>query len=314
MKRVWIAVVLAVLLTPAARGAKGPLGAAFTPAHLPRSSPAEVADFYRLVSQIGENVILITEWEQEMPLADIRAILQAAHARGLKFHLHLSPIALYGGRKTPAVPAYAGGKSFGDDSVRRAFKGRMLELAALKPDVLGMGTEVNFLAQNRREFAYYVSLVRETALAIKEKHPEQTLTVSFQWDVMLVSKKFEPLAAFKNAIDVYSLTTYPTFFKDPDVMPVGYYSSIRKLLPAERIGFSEVGWSSGATSEALQARFYANLPALMGSVRPEFVILGLLHDVSVFTGSLKELNSVGVRRADGEPKKAWDAVAEMGPW
>lgn len=100
------------------------------------------------------------------------------------------------------------------------------------------------------------------------------------------------------------------FFENPDKLPAQYYSSVRKLLPTQRIAFSEIGWGS-ESSEDIQARFYARLPELMTSVNPEYVDFALLHDVGVFTGDLATLNSVGFRNSDGTPKKSWDIVKDM---
>ena len=49
-----------------------------------------------------------------------------------------------------------------------------MRLAALKPDVLGLATEINFLAQNPAEFASFVSLAHEAYAAVKKRYPAQT--------------------------------------------------------------------------------------------------------------------------------------------
>lgn len=288
------------------------LGVAFSPAHYPNPSPEDIKNFFDLAASIGGDVTFITEWKDETPLSTIRTIEDGARARGLAFHLFLSPILLTGSRNAAAVPPSVKGNSFADAQVRKAFIAKALEFAALKPDVLGLGTEVNLLAGNAGEFESYASLVREAAGAIKERYPFQTLTVSFQWDKMITSKEFAPLFPFAGSIDLYSFTSYPVFFKDPARIPPEYYSSIRKVLPAARIGISEIGWSSAAGSdEDTQARFYARLPELMAGVRSEFTTLALMHDVSLFSGDQAFLNSVGVRRNDGTPKKSWEVIRNL---
>lgn len=125
--------------------------------------------------------------------------------------------------------------------------------------------------------------------------------------------QFDVLPLFDGSLDVYSFTTYPSFFGDPDAIPPDYYKSVRSLLPSRRVGFSEVGWPSGAnSSEAEQARYYARLPELLRGIRSEFVTLALLHDVDAFTGDLAALNTVGVRHRDGRPKQSWEIVASFG--
>ena len=152
------------------------LGFAVSPAHMPDPGDQDISDFFNLSALAGSHVTLITEWKDEMPDSTIQALIDNARARHLAFHLYLSPISLDGGRRTPAIPASAGGTSFTDGKVRAAFKARALDLAALKPDYLGLGTEVNFLADNPAEYAAYVSLVREACQAIKEKYPAQAVT------------------------------------------------------------------------------------------------------------------------------------------
>ncbi len=288
------------------------LGFAVSPAHLPNPGEQDINNFFDLAAEEGSHVTLITEWKDEMPDSTITILMEKAKEKNLTFHLYLSPIALDGERKTPAIPASAGGTSFMDEKVRAAFKARALDLAALKPDYLGLGTEVNFLEDNPAEYAAYVSLTKETYQAIKEKYPSQVVTISFQWDQMLINKKFGSLDQFKDSLDVYSFTTYPSFFVDPATIPADYYSCVRKLLPTQRLGFSEVGWNSEAgSSEDMQVKYYSLLPGLMKEARPEYVTLALMHDTSGFGSGLTALNSVGVRTIDGTPKKSWNVVANL---
>lgn len=280
---------------------------------MPDPSEADIEDFFNLAAQEGSHVTLITEWRDGMPPdATIAYLISKAHARGLKFHLYLSPISLDAERKTPAIPAIIGGTSFKDGHVRATFKDRALALAALRPDYPGLGTEVNLLEANPDEYEAYISLTEETRRAIKEKYPDQTVTISFQWDTMIITKQFGPLRRLEKSLDVYSFTTYPGIFKDPTAIPDDYYSCVRKLLPTQRLGYSEVGWSSmGGSSEDVQAQYYARLPQLMKDARPEYITLGLMHDVNLFSGDLEVLNSVGMRNTDGSPKKSWGIVTNL---
>jgi hypothetical protein len=289
------------------------LGTALSPAHIPNPSGRDIDRFFDEAAQIGSHVTWIFEWNAMPPVTAFHVIPDKAKQHGLKLHLYLSPIALLGGRKTPEVPSSVGGTSFNDPKVREAYKQQVLEIAALAPDYLGLATEVNFLAQNPPEFAAFVSLVHETHRAVKQKYPEQTVTISFQWDVMTAHKQFEMLKQFSDCVDVYSFTTYPDAFGDPAKnVPADYLRAVRKLLPKERVGFSEVGWSSAPPgSEDAQAAFFARLPELTEGARFEFVTLALLHDVSLFTGELARLNHVGIRRIDDRPKKAWEVILNL---
>jgi len=295
--------------TPAAR--RSILGTAFSPANFPASSEADIAQFFDLAAEMGSQVTLITAWKDRTPIDALRQIEARTHEKGMRFVLYLDPIALDSSRTHPAIPPGVAGTSFRDASVRSAYTADALALVALRPDVLGLGTEINLLAENPPEFDAYVSLLAETVRAIRDRSPGQAVTVSFQWDFMLIQKKFDPLlrTIASGNIDVYSFTTYPSAVGDPASLPAEYYSSIRQLLPTQRVGLSEVGWpASDAASESVQAAYWSRMRDLSAGLKAEFVTLALLHDVAVFTGDLEPLNHVGVRYRDGRPKKAWDIV------
>src|SRR5262249_20162019 len=203
------------------------LGVALSPAHFPHFSRDDFNQFFDEAAEIGSNVTWICEWESVPTLDQIRFIQMLTVQHGLKFHLYLSPIALSGGRKNPAIPASVGGTSFDDPKVRSAYKEQVLTLASVNPDYLGLATEVNFLVQNPRELNAFASLTHEAYQAIKEKYPSQSVTISFQWDVMSNLKHFSLLRQFRQSLDVYSFTSYPDAFGDPAKIPADYYSSVR---------------------------------------------------------------------------------------
>jgi hypothetical protein len=289
------------------------LGTAFTPANFPGSSIEDIKNTFTLADEVGNQVILIGEWDSDMDPKNIILVRDMTHAQGMQFHYHISPISLDNQRRDPAIPKNAGGDSFGDAPVRTAFIAYALAMAELKPDVLGLGTEVDLLAKNPQEFDQYVSLAKETYDAVKKKYPKQTITISFQWDNLRKEDPAQILPLFKDSLDVYSFTTYPYFFyKDPAEIPDDYYTAIRTYLPTERIGFSEIGWASkGSGSEETQATYYGMLPDLMRDTKPEYAIFGMLHDINVFGLLLASLNSVGLRNNDGTPKESWNTVINL---
>ena len=290
------------------------LGTSLSPAHVPYQSDRDIDRFFEQARQIGSHVTWIVEWESIPPMMYFQVIHQKAADKGLKFHLHLSPIALMDGRKRPAIPASIGGVSFSDPKVRQAYKDQVLTLASLQPDYLGLATEVNFLAQNPPEFAAFASLAQETYAAVKKQYPNQTVTISFQWDVMSAHKQFEVLDQFAKSLDVYSFTSYPDAFGDASKInvPDDFFTAVRKVLPTQRIGFSEIGWSSAPPSnEDRQAEFFGRMPELTGGARFEYVTLALLHDVSLFTGELERLNHVGIRTIDDAPKESWGVILNL---
>ena len=81
-----------------------------------------------------------------------------ARQHGLKFQLWLSPITLSNDRRQPDLPKSLAGKHFDDLQVRRAYLDEVMDLAARKPEVLGLATEVNF----PREQPARVPIVRDS--------------------------------------------------------------------------------------------------------------------------------------------------------
>jgi hypothetical protein len=312
--------IFSVLLVGTMQSAHGALakdtivGVALSPAHFPHFSDADFNAFFEEAAQIGSHVTWIFQWGSPPPSGSFSVVQRWAKQRGLKFQLWLSPTTLSNDRKDPELPKSLAGKGFADSEVRQAYVKEVLDLAALKPDVLGLATEINFLAQNPREFTWFVSLAHEAYAAVKTKHPEQTVTISFQWEVMRAHHQFEMLKQFADCVDVYSLTSYPDAFGDPSQakVPDDYYSSVRTYLPTQRVAISEIGWSSAPpASEAIQAAFFSRLPDFTRGAKFEFVTLALLHDVSLFTGDLERLNHVGIRTIDDAPKKSWSVVLKL---
>src|SRR6202790_3193308 len=188
------------------------VGVALSPAHFGNFSDHDFEVFFEQAAQIGSHVTWIFQWGSPPPAGSFGVVQSWAKQRGLKFQLWLSPTTLSNERKEPDLPKSLAGKSFADATVRHAYIDEVMELAAVKPDVLGLATEVNFLAQNPREFASFVSLAHEAYTAVKKKYPEQTVTLSFQWEVMRAHQQFDMLKQFADSLDVYSFTSYPDAF------------------------------------------------------------------------------------------------------
>ncbi len=290
------------------------LGTSLSPAHFGRFTDHDFNVFFNEAAEIGSHVTWIFQWGSPPPSASFALVQGWAQQRGLKLQLWLSPTTLSNDRKDPDLPKSLAGKSFADADVRKAYIDEVLELASYHPDVLGLATEVNFLAANPKEFAPYQSLAHEAYVAVKKKYRDQVVTISFQWEQMRAHQQFEMFRLFADSLDVYSLSSYPDAFGDPSKakVPDDYYSSVRKYLPTQRVGISEIGWSSAPpSSEAVQAAFFARLPDFIKGAKFEFVSLALLHDVSLFTGELARLNEVGIRTIDDSSKQSWDVIDNL---
>jgi len=290
------------------------LGCALSPAHFGHFTDRDFNAFFDEAAQIGSHVTWIFQWGSLPPSASFPVVRGWASQRGLKLQMWLSPTTLSNDRKLPDLPKSLAGKSFADADVRKAYIDELLELASYHPDVLGLATEINFLAANPNELAAYKTLAHEAYVAVKKKYPDQVMTISFQWEVMRAHEQYPMLHDFADSLDVYALTSYPDAFGDPSKakVPDDYYSSVRKYLPTQRVGISEIGWSSAPpSSESAQAAFFARLPDFTKGAKFEFVSLALLHDVSLFTGELARLNEVGIRTIDDSSKQSWDVIVNL---
>jgi hypothetical protein len=233
---------LTAIATAFAIPAKQIFGTSLVPAHAPHQQDSDVRAFFDEATQIGSHLIMIAEWKDLPPPSVIAKVRKVAAIKGLKFHFYISPIFLGPKRDRPDVPAGVGGKSFTETAVRDAYQQKVLELAGVRPDCLGLATEVNFLAQNPPEYDALHSLLCETYSAVKQKYPEQIVTFSFQWEVLHMQPRQEMLKSFAQCLDVYSFTSYPNGpFHDPAKIPADYYREVRKLLPTQPIGFAELG-------------------------------------------------------------------------
>lgn len=290
------------------------IGSALSPAHFGHFTEHDFQTYFDEAAQIGSHVTWIFQWSDLPPPSAFQAIHIWALQRHLRLQLWLSPTTLSNDRKLPDLPKSLAGKGFADAEVRKAYVDEVLELASLHPDVLGLGTEINFLAANPTEFESYKTLAHEAYLAVREKYPDQAVTISFQWEVMRAHQQYAMLQQFADSLDIYALTSYPDAFGDLSKvkLPDDYYSSVRRYLPTQRVGISEIGWSSAPpSSEAAQAAFFARLPGFTRGANFEFVSLALLHDVSAFSGELARLNEVGIRTIDDAAKPSWDVIAKL---
>src|ERR1700675_1539612 len=80
------------------------LGTSLSPAHVPFFKDSDLRQFFVEAGKIGSHVTWIIEWVSVPPFPAIKAVREMTARSGLGFHLQLSPIALLGGRKLPAIP------------------------------------------------------------------------------------------------------------------------------------------------------------------------------------------------------------------
>lgn len=298
------------------------LGTYFGPRNFPYSflnrQEKDINEYFERNGQIGNHVSILYRWdndENQILKQLTKEMMQRSKDHGFKFFLHFDPLTGMT-HAAAAPPPSVQGKSFADLDVRENFKKTVLELAGWKPDILGIGTEVNLMLweKNQKDFDSYVSLVKEAYDAVKQKFPSQMITISFSWDIMKKQRNFGILQQFKNSLDIYSFTTYPNVLTAPTpaTLPDDFYSSIRNYLPTERIGISEISWYSGDTgSEGLQNEFYKELPVLMKDVRPEYITIFFLFDLPSSFTSDEKFSTGGILKINGTPKQSWQVVKDL---
>ncbi len=291
-------------------------GTYFAPRNFPASilelRDKEIEEYFTDLREVGDHSSQLVRWDEPELEGHMKEIVKRIKAHGFKVHLHLDPLTGWS-HATPAPPKSLGKTSFGDPEVRNAFIQKLLEFAALKPDVLGMGTEVNLMLHegHTKEFQNYVSLVKEAYKAIKAQYPSQKLAVSFSWDVMRSDNTYSALKEFEGATDIYAFTSYPNILTVPggNPLPNNFYDDIRNYLPTERIAISEIGWYSGVnSSEESQTAFYKAFPGMLARVYPEFVTQFVTYDYPKGVTSDERFRTLGVRHENGTPKKAWDVI------
>jgi hypothetical protein len=304
----------------AARPLKPLLGSAPTPANYPNFTAQDFFQSFVEAAEIGSNVSIIENWKSLPSYQSMNSMISIAKLYGLKTFLTLDPMSW--DRTSPSIPADVGGTSFSSPDVRSAFIQQALAYAALKPDILGLGAEVNVLAiTNPTEFNAYVSMVQDAYNTIKSVYPSQMIDISFQYDVMKADStpaQFDLLSKLNGSLDLFAFTTYPKqTFGSASNIPADYYLSLQAQMQRQNltkpIGFSEIGWDAANPGEEVeQNNFFQRLPNLVMGLNPSFLDIALLNDINnVYSPPNSSLNFVGIRYNDGTPKLAWATVANL---
>jgi hypothetical protein len=212
--------------------------------------------------------------------------------------------------------------TFGDQTLAQAYIKEVTCLAALEPEYLVLGPEVNFLVSfNYPEFQLFQPVYLKAYDAVKATSPWTQVGLSWQYDGLRNSYPADKWNYIRAAgpQDFIGLTTYFGYsdqrflqYSTVGSIPADYYAPIRQRFPSDPIVFTEVGYSSaypnGLTSEA---DFITRFPALVKDVQPTMATWALLHDVNYFTGAGASLNQSGLLYSDDSPKPVWNKVMDM---
>ncbi len=279
-------------------------------------------EYYQRTARVGCYVGNMLNWfDADNPELEALAKKIIRDSKDLGFKFILQSNLLTYDADAVGSPDSVAGSSFTNPAVRKAYKRHLLSLAALEPDILLTAVELNNLLfhGNQAEFDAFKQFSAELYSAIKRNHPNVTVAISFQWDILNIQGNFSVLQGFENSLDIYSFTSYPTLFGISAVgaIPGGpdYYSDIKNHLPPNaRVAIAENGWSSADFSnEYEQAEFYRRLPELYGGINPEFVVISYLHDypLPANPNDLQfKFSSMGLFDALGSAKPAFIVIED----
>lgn len=305
-----------------------PLGFLLSPAHLPNPTNEDVIRALMETGGIGSHGSFMFEWQTgNVGLTQTQQLVSLFRHFGLKVFLQFSPTGV--GAPTPPDGLVA---SFADPDVQGRFLHDVGELAALKPDYLNLGAEINLLYYlNRDEFSSYKTLYQKAYSVIKSISPSTQVGVSYHLDLFFGDQEFN-LSTDLGPQDFIGFTTYPAwtvykgFYPAPDEFSEDYYDRIPTVIPDRPVLFTEVGWPSGGLGSLNdQNRYIASLPRYFAKTNPTLVTFAMQHDSNYFkvellnkvqlatlqgfnvnaTELFDELNTMGLLAWDGLPKPAY---------
>jgi hypothetical protein len=318
-----------------------PFSVATTPANLPDPTAEDIVAAIARASQITNRVNFqwiwrapptptrpeggavntcadITQWVAEAKSRNLGVILQFQTFVTQLTAPNTPPVVRVA---NPVVPFAEG--TFANQELVDAYLSEIGCLAALEPDYLVLGPEVNFVvAYDFEEFEHFVRVYRRAYDIVKTVSPATQVGMSWQYDGLRDSYALDPWGYIPEAgpQDFIGLTSYFGYSEHrlgefPTVMsiPADYYAPIRERFgPDVPILFTELGHSSHfANGLDEQVQFLRRLPALMKNVRPIGIVWPLLNDVAFFDGPINGLNDSGLIAVGGELKPSWHTVMEM---
>lgn len=275
-------------------------------------SQAKVDEYFSITGRTGDHVAIIHRWEDAFYDARVREIMAMSRARGFRVVLHLDPLTEY--TRAGIVPPAPLAPTFSDPATVQAYEDAVLSWAAHRPDVLGIGTELNLLLWhgNTTEYPHVVAALRRVYAAVKARYPTQRVALSVGWEVAVILNHLPLLPDLAAACDVLALTTYPQVFgmTHPSQMPDNYYTVARVVLPSKPMAVAELGFFSTAdagSSEWRQLEFHGRFKTVIAGLQPEFISQFYLFDQPSFFTADPRFLTMGLRRLSAWPKLSWYA-------
>jgi hypothetical protein len=307
---------------------------------------ATTAGYEKAFMLAGENgeIILIQRappWEEFRPGGAISAETldltreekRLAEENGLGIFAAVDPLDPADRGRLASPPDDLADAGFGDSRVRSAFIAYAQYLALnLKPRYMALGMEVDlYEAARPDDFDNFVSLYFEAYDAVKDISPETLVFPTFQMEAIQnllsppgqagqpgLTNRWDLVLRFEPKVDVLAVTTYPSFaFRTPTDIPADYYDQLRRYSDAP-IAIAAAGYSSGPGREGInegteeeQAAFLTRLLRDAQRLDMAFVVWFASTDPAfVQAPPLDLLQYIGLHRADGSAKPAWEVWAE----
>ena len=322
---------------PVPRAESGPprayrLGFSALPAEL---TDAAYVDAFDMAANYGEVLLLQrpASWTDFLPGAVLSARLSettltersTVAERGLLLLLALDVFDPTNRARLAALPQGYEGEDLSNPDLRRAFVAEAKYIALnYRPAYLALGIEVNVaFERNPAGYQAFVEAYHEVYDEVKAASPNTLVFPTFQYEQLLGLIPWEPphvprwelLDDFAGRLDLFAITTYPSFaYSVARKVPPLYYSQIRDHASAS-IAFVSAGYSSAPGREGLnsstpaeQRRFLQRLLRDADELGASLLVWFAARDPAFATEPpLDLLSSIGLRTADDEPKEAWPA-------
>ncbi len=212
-------------------------------------------------------------------------------------------------------------KGFADPTLRAAFLEYVSYIVRnYQPDYLAVGVEINMYAERANEpFADFISLYQESYVLAKGLKPDVKVFPTFQLEDLegtlgqVHPARWETVALFGGLLDALAISTYPYLadISSASELRGDYFSQLKTHYDGEVI-IAETAYPSGPTEGSLtlgteedQAIYLLRLLEDANANGIGAVVWLAALDPQLGGGTTSVLRDVGLRKADGANKLAW---------